>query len=67
MNKVVYFKENSGGRLEMAINQFAECHEILQVSYNNPCSGHHCMVLYKDFDICPMCEDCPDNCPLDKN
>ena len=49
MNKVVYFHEQSGTALEMAINRFAECYEILQISYCDVVSGHHCMVLYRDY------------------
>lgn len=51
MNKVVYFHETSGGALEYAINKFAECYEILQISYQNNASGKSCLVLYKDYDI----------------
>lgn len=49
MNKVVYFHEESGTALEMAINRFAECYEVLQISYCDVASGHHCMVLYRDY------------------
>jgi hypothetical protein len=51
MNKVVYFHETSGGALECAINKFAECYEILQISYHSSASGKTCLVLYKDYDI----------------
>lgn len=51
MNKVVYFHETSGVALEYAINKFAKCHEILQISYQSSTSGKSCLVLYKDYDI----------------
>ena len=51
MNKVVYFYEQSGTALEIAINRFAECYEILQISYCDTASGHHCMVLYRGYNI----------------
>lgn len=50
MNKVMYFHEQSGDALQMAINKFAECHKILQISYCDVSSGHGCMVLY-EYDM----------------
>lgn len=48
MNKVVYFCEKTGMALEMAINKFASCYEILQISYVSHLGGRKsCMVLYK--------------------
>lgn len=51
MNRVVYFREKSATALEMAINKFAECYEILQISYCDTSWGYSCMVLYKDHSI----------------
>lgn len=51
MNKVVYFHEQNGTALERAINKFAECYEILQISYVNQSSGKSCLVLYKEIEI----------------
>lgn len=51
MNKVVYFHKSTGEELEKAINKFAECYEILQISYANQSGGKSCLVLYKDLYI----------------
>ena len=52
MKKTTAFQEEHLMYLVKKVNEFAECHNVLQISYSTCKSGyttyHYCMVLYED-------------------